>query len=144
MGLLDRISLSLPFPSIIYTQDEVSFFQSRQVALHHPPLAEYIALTHMHAFIINTSSGPVHRLAYQKLKEIVQSNLKWPGGNFHNHVPISPTVNNGNAKGHCVQGEWRGGRHHQAYARCSLLMDVTLTRSIWSDTHTHIVGRECG
>lgn len=104
IGLLDRISFLLPFPSIIYTQDEVSLFQSRQVALHHPPLAEYTALTHINAFIINTSSGPVHRPAYQMLKKIVQSNLNRPGGNFHNHVPISSTVNNGNAKGHCVLG----------------------------------------
>ncbi|KAM3596321.1 uncharacterized protein V6R79_012359 [Siganus canaliculatus] len=29
------------------------------------------------------------------LKEIVQSNLKRPAGNVHNHVPISSTVNNG-------------------------------------------------
>lgn len=85
-------------------QDVVSLFQSRHVALHHPPLAEYTALTHINTFIIDTSSGPLSALAYQMLKEIVQSNLKWPRGNFHNHVPISSTVNNGNAKGHCVLG----------------------------------------
>lgn len=38
------------------------------------------------------------------LKEAVQSNLKRPEGNIHNHVPISSTVNKDNAEGHRVSG----------------------------------------
>lgn len=81
-------------------------------AKHHPVLAEHTAMTHINTFIINTSPGPPSaRLAHHTLKEIAQSNLKWPEGGvgkvffFHKHVPISSTVNNSNAKGYGVVGQ---------------------------------------
>lgn len=69
----------------------VSLFQSRHAAPHHPPLAEYTALTHINTFIIDTSSGPASTLAHQMLKEMVQSNLKWPrGGTFISMCQLAP------------------------------------------------------
>lgn len=51
------------------------------VAKHHPVLAEHTAMTHINTFIINTSpSPPSARSAHHTLKEIAQSNLKWPEG----------------------------------------------------------------
>ncbi len=136
-----RIPLFLSLPSIMQTQDVVSSFQSRHVALHQPPLAVHTALTHINMFIIDTSSGPVSGLAYQMLKEIVQSNLKWPRGNFHNHVPISSTVNNGNAKGHCVPG-WEEGIDRGRRETSSSLCPLFIVNGFYTDKkhlirHTH-------
>lgn len=97
----------------------------------------------MNTFIIDTSSGPVSGLAYQMLKEIVQPNLKWPRGNFHNHVPISSTVNNGNAKGHCVPGREermdRGRRETSSSLRPLFIVNGRYTdkKHLIRHTHTH-------
>lgn len=122
----------------------VSLFQSRRVAAHHPPRAVCSALTHINTFIIDTSSGPVSGLALSDVGGncAVQFQMA-SGGNFHNHVPISSTVNNGNAKGHCVPG-WEerveGERRETSSSLCPLFIVngcYTDKRHLIRHTHTH-------
>lgn len=80
-------------------------------------------MTHINTFIINTSPGHWSTLGPSQLKEIAQSNLKWPEGGkrkgvfFHKHVPISSTVNNSNGTGRGFAGREGEDRWEMALRR---------------------------
>lgn len=76
------------------------------------------------------------------LKEAMQSNLKRPEGIVHDHVPISPTVNNDNAEGHCFRRreQIEEGRRHWEFF-CLIVNSVyTDKKHLLRSKHTHIIG----